>query len=106
MIRLGFHLSIAGALSNAPKEAGSKDYTAFQIFTTSSRSWKNSVIGVSDRDEFVERTKAHDLKPFAHIPYLCNPASTSKETYENSRTMLLNNIDNCKKLEIDFLVIH
>ena len=45
MIRLGFHLSIAGSVSNAPKEAVSMDYDAFQIFTTSSRSWKNSEIG-------------------------------------------------------------
>lgn len=38
MIKLGFHLSIAGAVANAPSEAARMNYGAFQIFTTSARS--------------------------------------------------------------------
>lgn len=106
MMRLGFHLSIAGALSNAPKEAALEKYGAFQIFTTSSRSWKNSQIDPKDKDEFIKCTRASDLKPFSHIPYLCNPASTSRDVYEKSKDMLLNNMMNCEMLGIEFLVIH
>ncbi len=106
MIRLGFHLSIAGGMANAPKEAGEKDYRAFQVFTTSSRSWKNSHIDASDRDRFVDYSKAGDVKPFAHIPYLCNPASPNQPVYDKSKRMLIDNIRNCHSLGIDGLVIH
>jgi deoxyribonuclease IV len=106
MIRLGFHLSIAGALANSATEAKNRDYEAFQIFTTSARSWKNSSIESLDRDNFVRSTKENNLTPFAHIPYLCNPASTNALVYEKSRGMLVDNIKNCELLGIDGLVIH
>jgi len=105
-MRLGFHLSIAGALSNAPKEAAIEKYGAFQIFTTSSRSWKNSEIDPKDREDFVNCTRTNDLVPFAHIPYLCNPASTNSEVYGKSKDMLLSNMMNCETLGIGSLVIH
>ena len=47
-----------------------------------------------------------DPKPFAHIPYLCNPASTNKPVYEKSKEMLVNNLRNCNSLGIEYLVIH
>lgn len=105
MIRLGFHLSIAGSLSNAPREAIKMEYGAFQIFTTSSRAWKNSVIAPNDAADFRKLTE-NGPKPFAHIPYLCNPASTNAPIYEKSKEMLVNNIKNCELIGIDFLVIH
>jgi deoxyribonuclease IV len=105
-IRLGFHLSIAGALANAPVEAHNRNYDAFQIFTTSARSWKNSTIGSIDKDNFMKSTNDNDLKAFAHIPYLCNPASPNQPVYEKSKEMLVNNIRNCELLGIDSLVIH
>lgn len=106
MIRLGFHLSIAGAVSNAPKEAASKRYGAFQIFTTSSRSWTNSNIGSSDKDQFIDLIETNNLEPFAHIPYLCNPSSPNKPIYDKSKGMLVNNLNNCNSLGIKYLVIH
>ncbi len=106
MIRLGFHLSIAGAISNASSEAANKDYKAFQIFTTSSRSWKNSDIKSDDANEFKKCNRVNDLKSFAHIPYLCNPASPNKPVYENSKEMLVNNLTNCNTLGVESLVIH
>jgi deoxyribonuclease IV len=106
MIRLGFHLSIAGAIANAPIEAISRGYDAFQIFTTSSRSWKNSVIDPEDASKFKEYVKVHSLMPYAHIPYLCNPASTNEQVYASSKEMLVNNIKNCNLVGIDYLIIH
>ena len=106
MRRLGFHLSIAGGVHNAPKEAVALGYTAFQIFTTSSRSWKNSIIEKDDALEFFTLCKENDIMPFAHIPYLCNPASSNPHVYVMSRTMLVNNMKNCDLLGIRYLVIH
>lgn len=106
LIRLGFHLSIAGAISNAAIEAISNDYKAFQIFTTSSRSWKNSEIDGQDCKNFARYTKQHDMMAYAHIPYLCNPASINRDVYEKSRQMLVDNISNCETLGVGYLVIH
>lgn len=87
-------------------EAISNDYMAFQIFTTSSRSWKNSDIEEEDCANFKRYNKEHDLRAYAHIPYLCNPASTNKDVYEKSKLMLAENMGNCEKLGIGNLVIH
>jgi deoxyribonuclease-4 len=105
-IKLGFHLSIAGSVANAPREAKEKRYGTFQIFTTSSRSWRNSEITEFDRKDFLGLTKSNHLAPFAHIPYLCNPASTNGDVYRKSRIMLIENLRNCKALGIGSLVIH
>jgi deoxyribonuclease IV len=106
MMRLGFHLSIAGAISNSAKEAAAKGYGAFQIFTTSSRSWKNSTIESFDSKEFKMATSSNDTVPYAHIPYLCNPASTNPDVYEKSRHMMVDNLNNCNALGIEGLVVH
>lgn len=106
MISLGFHLSIAGSVANAPAEAATEGYSAFQIFTTSSRSWANSDIEEKDAQEFAKILKANSLKPYAHVPYLCNPSSSKSEVYNNSSKMLINNINNCNALGIGHLVIH
>lgn len=105
-MRVGFHLSIAGSVSNAPKAASAMGYKAFQMFTTSARAWRNSEIGAQDAAEFADCTRGNDLMPFAHIPYLCNPASTNPYMYGKSREMLVNNVRNCHILGIEFLVIH
>lgn len=106
MIRLGFHLSIGGAISNSAKEAAQSSYNAFQIFTTSSRSWKNSIIREEDSKEFIKCNANYGNLPYAHIPYLCNIASANEEVYQKSKQMLVDNMNNCTMLGIDGLVIH
>lgn len=106
MIRLGFHLSIAGSIANAPEEALRKGYGAFQVFTTSSRSWKNSIISPESGAEFIRLAKSGNLEAYAHIPYLCNPSTTNEDVYSKSKEMLVNNMRNCNALGIKYLVIH
>ncbi len=106
MIKLGFHMSIAGSVANAPRAAAEMGYGDFQLFTTSARAWANTKVPEKDRLEFIELNKRHSLTPFAHIPYLCNIASTNPLVYEKSKTMLVDNIRNCMALEIGGLVIH
>jgi len=106
MIKLGFHMSIAGSVANAPRAAAEMGYGDFQLFTSSSRAWANMRIPEKDRLEFIALNKKHSLTPFAHIPYLCNIASTNPQVYEKSKTMLVDNIKNCMSLEIGGLVIH
>ena len=106
MIKLGFHMSIAGSVANAPRAAAEMGCGDFQIFTSSSRAWANAKIPEKDRLEFIALDKKNSLTPFAHIPYLCNIASTNPAVYEKSKMMLVDNIRNCMSLEIRSLVIH
>jgi deoxyribonuclease IV len=106
MIKLGFHMSIAGSVANAPRAAAEMGYGDFQLFTSSSRAWANTKVPEKDRQEFIELNKKYSLTPFAHIPYLCNIASTNPQVYEKSKTMLVDNIRNCMSLKINYLVIH
>ena len=106
MIKLGFHMSIAGSVANAPRNAAERGYGDFQIFTSSSRAWANARIPETERREFIELNKKNSLTPFAHIPYLCNIASSNDQVYEKSKAMLVDNLMNCMSLEIGCLVIH
>ncbi len=106
MIRLGFHTSIAGSVVNAAKIAKDCHYTAFQMFVSSSRSWKHSEIDEKTAEEFRELVKSADLAANAHIPYLCNPSSTNPEMHKKSVEMLENNMQNCSLLGVKYLVIH
>lgn len=106
MIRLGYHMSIAGSIVNAPRDAVAKGYTAFQIFTTNSRSWAHRPVDERDAEEFKSIVKAHDIAVNAHCPYLSNPSSTRPEIYKKSIEMIIDNVGNCNELEINALVIH
>ena len=106
MIRLGFHLSIAGAISNSAREAAEMSYGAFQLFTTSSRSWKNSELDPTDCNQFIKSNSDNKIIPYAHMPYLCNLASSNEDVYKKSIQMLADNINNCNKLKVECLVVH
>ncbi len=106
MLRFGFHMSIAGSVANAPKEAALHGYPVFQMFTTSSRSWSNSKIDSNASSEFRDMVRRNSLEPFAHIPYLCNPGSPNGDVYSKSRKMLIDNMGNCESLGIKYLVVH
>ncbi len=106
MLRFGFHMSIAGSVANAPREAVLHGYPVFQMFTTSSRSWSNSKIDSNASSEFRDMVRRNSLEPFAHIPYLCNPGSPNEDVYSKSRKMLIDNMGNCESLGIKYLVVH
>ena len=105
-IRYGFHMSISGSISNAAMHAGEKGYGAFQIFTANARSWKANHIDESEGKRFFKYSKEFDSTPFAHAPYLCNPASPKQDVWEKSIELLISNMENCKALGIKSIVVH
>jgi deoxyribonuclease-4 len=105
-IRLGFHLSVAGSFSNAPKEAKQEGYTAFQIFSSTPRTWKAPALQPENAKEFAEINAKEDIIPFAHVPYLCNPSSTNASVQKKSTALLIDSIRRCDMLGIEGLVVH
>ncbi|HUC39090.1 MAG TPA: deoxyribonuclease IV [Candidatus Acidoferrum sp.] len=106
MIRIGFHLSVAGGVYNAPLTAEKEGYGTFQIFASNPRAWDHHEIPKEDAERFRQIVKKSNTIPFAHVPYLCNPSSTSRETLEKSMKMLVNNMESCNALGIEGLVMH
>ena len=105
-MRLGFHMSIAGSVANAPRSTIASGYNAFQMFVSSSRSWRHSKIKKPDSEEFRRLVVGGDLNAYAHIPYLCNPSSTNPEVHRKSVGMLIDNMKNCEQLGVRYLVVH
>jgi deoxyribonuclease-4 len=99
-------MSIAGSVANAPLSAGMHGYKAFQLFTSSSRSWEGRELEPKEVSEFSSYLKSYDLVPFAHIPYLCNPASANPEVHKKSIDMLVENLHRCMELGIGGIVVH
>lgn len=106
MIRFGFHLSISGDIANAPKAAQMNSYGAFQIFNMNPRTWKSKEIDDVAAERFREAVKLSEAEAFSHTPYLCNLASPKPDVYNNSVSMLLENMKGCDKLGINSLVLH
>ena len=104
MIRAGFHMSVAGGMYNAPEEAKSKNYLAFQLFASSPRTWARTEIPGPDADKFRELCKG--ISAFAHIPYLCNPSTSNPDVYAKSLVVLKDNMSNCSQLGGGNVVIH
>lgn len=106
MIRIGTHLSISGGVANSAIEADKRGYGAFQIFTSSSRTWRQRLPNKSDAESFSEMIRGNGAVPFAHIPYLCNLASPNRDVLDKSVIMLRDNIESCNMLGIRYLVLH
>ncbi|MDH7556115.1 MAG: deoxyribonuclease IV [Candidatus Methanosuratincola sp.] len=106
-IRAGVHVSIAGSIALSVDRAADAGCDTFQIFTRNPRGWAFSDIPEEVRISFVSKVRASRLSPVvAHMPYLPNLASPSREIYERSLRTLEAEIDRCDRLEIPYLVTH
>ncbi|MGC8478691.1 MAG: deoxyribonuclease IV [Candidatus Micrarchaeia archaeon] len=105
-VKIGFHVSIAGGISNAPRAAVEKGYSAFQFFPSSSRSWSVAKASIEEGEKFRKLVKENGLEAFAHVPYLCNPASPDKAVLEKSKNMLIEDMEICSGAGVKHMVVH
>lgn len=104
-MRLGLHVSISGKLTRAFDEGRNSRSEALQIFTASPRMWKSAQISEEAAAEF--RDEKNDFSPIVvHSSYLINLGSKSPEIREKSLQALLEEVERCKMLGADFLVLH
>ncbi|MHA2169059.1 MAG: deoxyribonuclease IV [Candidatus Hodarchaeales archaeon] len=104
---IGFHLSIKGGIPNAVRLAKESNYSTFQIFTRSSRSWIVKKLIEKDVEEF-NRLCAQWNYPIVnvHLPYLPNFATLDKDVRNKSLNSLVEEIERCQLLGIKNLVLH
>jgi deoxyribonuclease-4 len=108
-IRVGFHVSIAGGISNSVDSAIDIGCSAFQIFTRNPRGWAAKPLVNEDVEKFRAKLAKSPIPPesvIVHMPYLPNLAAPEGELYKKSVYTLVGEVQRCITLGIPSLVIH
>jgi len=106
-VKIGLHLSIAGAIDKAVDRALLLGCDTFQIFTRNPRQWRARELTVDETRAFVEKVTTNDLTPvFSHMPYLPNLASPRDEVHAKSVAALTLELERGSRLAIPYLVTH
>jgi len=108
-IRIGFHVSIAGGISNSVDNAKERGCTAFQIFSRNPRGWTAKPLMPDDVKLFQEKLKASGIEKSSvimHMPYLPNLAGPQGDFYKKSVETVAEELQRCSALLIPFLVVH
>lgn len=117
---LGSHLSIAGSMVNALREAESLGMSTVQVFTKNQQQWKAKPLDpgmVKEWHSELKRLgwnsggpKRADGSPqgrvVSHASYLINLASVNDELFAKSIDLMTDEIERCAELGIPFLVHH
>lgn len=107
--RVGFHVSIAGGISNSVDNAKSISCSAFQIFSRNPRGWAAKPLAADDVSAFKEKMQKSGIDKNAtvvHMPYLPNLSGPVGEFYTKSVDTLAGEIARAGELGIPYLVIH
>jgi deoxyribonuclease-4 len=106
-MRLGFHLSIAGSLTRAIRQATSLGCQALQIFVQNPRSWTWRQVARPELREFTAARRRAGLGPLVvHLSYLPNLAAGDALLAARSRERFLRELTLARQLEADYLVTH
>ncbi len=108
-VRVGFHVSIAGGISNSVDNAKKIGCTAFQIFSRNPRGWAAKPLAPDDVQLFKSKLSASGIDKDAvivHMPYLPNLSGPDGEFYTKSVETLAGEMQRCSALGIPYLVIH
>lgn len=106
-MRFGVHVSKAGGLDRALRDAINLRCDTIQMFTGSPRSLRTSTIHEDEASSFRRDLAQADIRPLVvHTSYLLNLASPKEETYEVSIQALVSEITRCRHVGAEYLVIH
>ncbi len=107
MPRFGAHLSIQGGVDKAVERAREIRAECLQIFLKSPSQWRFGPLSDETVARFRAAAREADLAPLVgHASYLVNLASPDRALYERSRRCVLEELDRCKRLGLDWLVLH
>jgi deoxyribonuclease-4 len=107
MVRVGVHVSIAGAIGKAVERAMERDCDTFQIFSRNPRGWAAKDLSLHDAEVFVGNLHKTNISPVVdHMPYLPNLASPDLHLYEKSVSTMQAELIRCGTLHIPYLVTH
>ncbi len=100
-------MSIAGGVDLAVERGASIGCSAIQIFNKSSNQWAARPLGEDDVARFrTSRTRAGIDPVVAHDSYLINLCSPDDALYRRSIDALIEELERCERLGVEWLVAH
>lgn len=106
---VGAHVSAAGGVENAPKNAQKIGATAFALFTKNQRQWKAKPFTNNQIDAFKENCAAAGYTQkqiLPHDSYLINLGHPEKESLQKSRDAFDDEMVRCHQLGLKYLNFH
>jgi len=106
-MKFGFHISIAGGLSNVVPRAQKLMCATMQLFTRSPRSWLLNRLDQQDVRDFKKALRKSNITPvFVHTPYLLNLASSNARLYKKSVNALVTDLQRSNNLGARYVIMH
>lgn len=103
----GAHVSIAGSLLNAPKNAADIGCEVFQIFTRSPQGGYVAPLNKEIATEFKSLCKQYNQKEWVvHTPYFINFASANSRICRASIVVVLEELERASMLGAKYLMTH
>lgn len=109
MHTIGAHVSAAGGVDNAPRNARAIGATAFALFVKNQRQWVGKPLLQSDIDAFHLSLAESGISADAVLPhagYLINLANPDDEAHTKSMTSFLDELHRCEALGLNMLNLH
>ena len=106
---IGAHVSTAGGVFNAPKNALDIGAEAFAMFTKNQRQWSSKPLTDEDIllfNEAMERSKIKKDKVLVHDSYLINLANPDAEKNKKSFDAFMDEMKRCEQLGLSLLNFH
>ncbi len=104
----GSHLSIAGSLPQALRDAEALGLDTVQVFTKNQQQWAAKPLDPAVIAEWASelRRLGWQGRTVSHASYLINLASPDPELWKKSTALMREEIERCERLGIPFLVHH
>jgi len=106
---VGAHVSAAGGVSNAPKNAADIGATGFAFFTKNQRQWHAKPLEKEEINAFKKACASLNYPPASILPhdsYLINLGHPETEGLKKSRDAFLDEMKRCEQLGLDRLNFH
>ena len=106
---VGAHVSAAGGVHNAPKNAASIGAKAFALFTKNQRQWKAKPLTdeqIESFDRFLKESGIERKHILPHDSYLINLGHPEKEQRQKSLEAFIDEVQRCMQLGLDKLNFH
>ena len=106
---VGAHVSTAGGVDKAPRNAETIGARAFALFTRNQRQWAAKPLSANEIGDFrknCRETGYASAQILAHDSYLINLGHPEKETLAKSRAAFLAEMRRCEALGITLLNFH
>jgi len=107
--KIGAHVSAAGGVENAVRNAAMVGANAFALFVKSQRKWDSAPLSAESVDAFKRRMQEFGYSPkhvLPHGSYLVNLGNPDEEKRQKSFNCFLDDLQRCEQLGLELYNFH